>query len=202
MRFSVIIPAHNADDRIGKALRSVKRQRYDKAEYELIVICDACKDLTQGVAEAYGARTKAVDYHRDGLARNDGIEMAQGEYLLFLDDDDWWMHDMTLTAVDQMLKATNEPDVMIFGSIWKDVGYVSSRMENGYIWPNVWSKLWRRDFIGDTRFSDEWSVSDLGFTQAMINKRPRLVTWDMPMYYYNYMREGSITERSKRNDGI
>ena len=86
-------------------------------------------------------------------------------------------------------------DVMAFAFIWKGVGVTYPLRDGTQLWPNVWSKLWRRKFIGDTRFSDEWSVSDLGFTQAMINKRPRLVTWDMPMYYYNYMREGSITER-------
>ena len=200
MRFSVIIPAHNADDRIGKALRSVKKQRYDKTDFEIIVICDACEDLTQGVAEAYGARTRAVNYHRDGLARNEGIEMAQGEYLLFLDDDDWWMHDMTLTAVDQMLKATNEPDVMIFGSIWKDVGYVSARMEGGYIWPNVWSKVWKRSFVGETRFSGKYSVSDLDFTQAVLAKKPRLAESTFPLVYYNYMRPGSMTEIGRRSN--
>lgn len=198
MRFSVIIPAHNAEDRIGKAIRSIKKQRYDKAEYEIIVVCDACEDLTQGVADACGARTKAVDYHRDGLTRNEGIEMAQGDYMLFLDDDDWWMHDMTLFVVDRMLREAEEPDVIAFAFICRDGGYIDPVMPNGALWPNVWSKVWKRSFVGDCRFSDEWSVSDLSFTRAVLEKKPRLSISPFPLVYYNYMRPGSITERAAK----
>ena len=87
MKFSIIIPAYNAADRIHKALESVKSQAF--TDYELIVVCDRCTDNTQQIAESYGARTLAVNYGRDGLTRNAGINMAQGEWLLFMDDDDW-----------------------------------------------------------------------------------------------------------------
>ena len=164
MRFSIIIPAHNAADRIAKPLRIIKNQLFEKSEYETIVICDSCKDLTEGVAMAYGARWKQVEYHRDGLTRNEGIDMAQGEYLLFLDDDDWWLSDMTLAIVDQMLKEAGEPDILACAFIWRHYGYAEARMQNGYFWPNVWSKVWKRSFVGDTRFSDVEMESDLGFT--------------------------------------
>ena len=195
MRFSIIIPAYNAEDRITKTLQSIKRQIYDRDRFEIIVVCDSCKDLTQGVAEAFGARTKAVEYHRDGLTRNEGIDMARGKYLLFLDDDDWWMHDMTLEVVDQALRASGEPDILACGFIWKHRGYFMAERSPGLLWPNVWSKVWKRSFVGDTRFSDEWSVSDLSFTQAMLAKNPRIVTCPFPLVYYNWMRPGSITEQ-------
>ena len=198
-RFSIIIPAHNDEFRIQKALDSVRQQSFK--DYELIVVCDACTDATAVVARMYTNNVIEVDFHRDGLSRNVGLDIAVGDWILFMDSDDWWLHEFVLEELAGQI-AAQEFDVMAFGFIWRNVG-VAYPLHNGtQLWPNVWSKLWRRDFIGDTRFSDEWSVSDLGFTQAMINKRPRLVTWDMPMYYYNYMREGSITERSKRNDGI
>ena len=198
-RFSIIIPAHNDEFRIQKALDSIRQQSFK--DYELIVVCDACTDATAVVARMYTNNVIEVDFHRDGLSRNVGLDIAVGDWILFMDSDDWWLHEFVLEELAGQI-AAQEFDVMAFGFIWRNVG-VAYPLHNGtQLWPNVWSKLWRRDFIGDTRFSDEWSVSDLGFTQAMINKRPRLVTWDMPMYYYNYMREGSITERSKRNDGI
>ena len=55
MRFSVIIPAHNAAGHIRKALDSVRSQTF--RDYELIVVCDSCTDDTQEIAEEYGART-------------------------------------------------------------------------------------------------------------------------------------------------
>ena len=191
-RFSIIIPAHNDEFRIQKALDSVRQQSFK--DYELIVVCDACTDATAVVAKMYTNNLIEVDFHRDGLSRNAGLDIAVGDWILFMDSDDCWLHEFVLEELAGQI-AAQEFDVMAFGFIWRNVG-VAYPLHNGtQLWPNVWSKLWRRKFIGDTRFSDEWSVSDLGFTQAVINKRPRLVTWDMPMYYYNYMREGSITER-------
>lgn len=201
MRFSIIIPAHNADERIGKILRIIKRQVYDRAEYEVIVICDSCEDLTDGVAETYGAKVKSVEYHRDGLTRNEGIEMAQGEYILFLDDDDWWLSDMTLQIVDDLLRMCKDPDILACGFIWRFRGYALARMyPGGPFWANVWSKVWKRSFIGDTRFTDVEMESDLHFTRAMLEKEPRIEETPFPLVYYNYMRVGSQTELAGREE--
>ena len=68
MRFSVIIPAHNSEKFISKALDSIKNQSC--RDFELIVVCDRCTDNTKAIAESYGAKTLEVDYGRDGLSRN------------------------------------------------------------------------------------------------------------------------------------
>ena len=98
MRFSVIIPAHNAAGHIRKALDSVRSQTF--RDYELIVVCDSCTDGTQQIAREYGARTETVEYHADGMTRNRGLELAQGEWILFMDDDDWWLHEYVLEMLD------------------------------------------------------------------------------------------------------
>ena len=59
MKFSLILPAYNAADRIRKALDSVKAQSF--TDYELIVVCDRCTDNTKAIAESYGAKTIDVD---------------------------------------------------------------------------------------------------------------------------------------------
>lgn len=194
MRFSIIIPAHNAADHIFRALDSVKGQTF--TDYELIVVCDSCYDFTEDIAKGCGAITVRTDYHRDGLARNAGLDIARGEYVLFMDDDDWWLHEFVLEEINGELIKSN-CDILCFGFVWKGVGVTSPEMRRGIVYPNVWGKAWRREAIGDTRFSDEWSVSDLGFTQRMLEKTQNVQLWNMPLYYYNYMREGSITERAK-----
>ena len=87
MRFSIIIPAHNEEKNIRKLLDSIKSQTF--TDYEVIVVCDSCEDATESIAKEYGARTLNVDYHTDGLTRNAGIDIAKGEWLLFIDADDW-----------------------------------------------------------------------------------------------------------------
>ena len=59
----------------------------------------------------------------------------------------------------------------------------------------MWNKCWKRTSIGDTRFPKVHSCSDKYFHEAMMEKNLRISVWDMPMYYYNYLREGSISKK-------
>lgn len=192
MKFSVIIPAHNSAAFIEKALESVRSQTY--TDYELIVVCDACDDNTAEVVRRYADEVAITGYGRDGLARNAGLDIATGEYVLFMDDDDWWLHEYVLHQLADRLEATTQTDILCFAFIWKGIGYTANSI--GRIWPNVWSKCWRREFIGDTRFTDVRMESDLYFTREMMAKvtdNEQIDIWPMPLYYYNYMRPGSQT---------
>ena len=185
MLFSIIIPAYNAEHHIYRALDSVVNQTF--GSYELIVVCDSCEDRTEEIARAYGARTATVNYHLDGLTRNKGLDMARGEWVLFMDDDDWWLHEFVLEQLAGKVGKEGE-DILRFSFIWRNRCYAKS---GDYI--AVWNKVWRRKFIGDTRFSDREWWSDIDFNDAMMAKNPKIVDWDMPMYYYNFLRKGSIS---------
>ena len=196
MRFSVIIPAYQAEKHIWKALDSIASQTF--RDFELIVVCDRCTDRTKEIAESYGAKTIEVDYGRDGLSRNAGLDIAQGEYVLFCDDDDYFLHEFAFEMIDKKLKETNDPELLIYSFIWKGCGVTQplNRYNEPYI--AVWCKAWRRDWIADTRFSGVYSVSDLDFHIAMMKKPHRTVLYDTPLYYYNYLREGSISHEMGR----
>ena len=204
MRFSIIIPAHNSEMLLKIALRSIIRQAFPRDAFEIIVVCDACQDNTALTAWEYRAdKIVYTDFGRDGLARNAGLEVAEGEYVLFMDDDDWWLHDYVLQLLDSRIRAKNDPDLIVFGFLWKGIGYAGPvREEKGratLIWPNVWSKCWKRSFIGETRFTDVKMESDLHFVNAMLEKSSgKIDLWDTPMYFYNYMRPGSQTEEASR----
>ena len=195
MKFSIIIPAHNAGETIGKTLESVKSQEFK--DYELIVVCDSCTDNTKEIADSFNAITVEVDYKRDGLTRNKGLEMAQGEWVLFMDADDWWLHEYVLTMLDSVLNG--DMDILCFSFIWKSMGYTN---QNRNIYPAVWNKAWRRTAIGDTRFRDCQYGSDGFFTQDVFGKtaQGRIRVWDTPLYYYNYMAKGSLTERKEAGE--
>ena len=179
MRFSVIIPAFNAEDRIRKVLDSVKMQVF--TDYECIVVCDSCKDKTEEIVKEYGFKAIPVEFGNDGLSRSKGIDEAQGEYILFIDDDDWWIHEYVLTLIDEKLKEYPQIDILRFSFIFKGWKYATPK-EN---WVAVWNKCWRRSFIGDTRFPNIYSVSDLHFHKEMMAKHPKIGDMDMLAYYYN-----------------
>ena len=181
MRFSIIIPAFNSASYIKRALDSIKEQTFE--DYELIVVCDSCIDNTKEIAEQYADKVYEVDFHQDGFTRNVGIDHADGEYLLFMDDDDWWMHENVLEKIDNAL---NDCDVLRFGFYWQMRGYCPP--DNYYA---CWEKAWRREFVGDSRFSDVDKCSDVDFYNSVMWKHPRIKDLDECLYYYNYLREGS-----------
>lgn len=88
---SVLIPAYNAGWCVGKAIDSVLAQEY--RDFELIVVDDGSTDDTAGVLRRYGSTIRVVAQPNGGMsnARNAGIRVAQGEFLAFLDADDWWL---------------------------------------------------------------------------------------------------------------
>lgn len=198
LKFSVIIPAHNSEAFLHKAIFSIKSQMF--TDYELIVVCDACDDGTEAVARAYADKVIVTDYGRDGLARQAGMDAAEGEFVLFMDDDDWWLHEYVLNVLNDYAEQIQNFDILCFGFIWKGVGYTGPiRYINGRqtLWPAVWSKMYRRSWLMHTqvRWTDQRMISDLQFARDLMAHDPELAYLDQPLYYYNYMREGSQTER-------
>lgn len=196
--FSVIVPAHNAEEFIEKGLHSIKMQTF--TDYELIVVCDRCTDRTAEIAAGYADKVLIRDFGLDGLARNAGIEAAEGEWLLFMDHDDWFLHEFVFQQIADAIKArsTDCLDVLLFDFIWKGRRY-HSQLRNGAVIA-VWSKCWRREFVGDTRFSDLPHWSDVGFARAMWDKCPVYAFMNYPVYYYNYLMPGSISWREKQGE--
>lgn len=191
LRFSVIIPAYNAENHFRKTLESIKSQTFKN--YELIVICDSCIDKTEEIAREYTDKVYNVNYRHTGLNRNYGMDLAQGEYVLFTDDDDLWLHEFAFEQIDKKLRETN-PDILYFSFIYHNhkLGYVNP--EKGQHLPAFWNKAWKREFIKDIRCSDgDTYMADVEFQDLALSKNPKVVDWDMPLYFYDYMRQGSMT---------
>lgn len=192
--FSVIVPAHNAESTIRKCLDSIKNQTFKN--YELIVVCDACNDKTADIAKKYTFHVAEVNFHSDGPTRSVGLDMAKGKWVLFMDADDWYLHEFCFEILAKKLNEVDvKTDVLVYSIIWKHIGYTKPRSVKGTLYPHCTNKCWRRNFIGETRFPDKYVANDASFHEAMMEKELRISVWDMPMYYYNYLREGSISKK-------
>lgn len=209
--FSIIVPVYNAEKYMTKGLESIK---YAIEEYvkiggnaQLIIICDSCTDNSLTIAKYYTPYVYEVNYHKDGLTRNKGLDIVesvwfeknQNHWILFMDDDDWWLHEYVLCQMAQQIKySDHNVGCWGFSFIWKGLGYIKPIRTNGTTWPAVWNKIWRKDAISGCRFSDKWSQSDMDFNQEVRKKWKNqeyiFVPWDMPFYYYNFLRKGSITQ--------
>lgn len=117
MKFSVIIPLYNKGPYIEKALRSVFAQTY--TDYEIIVVDDGSKDDSATIAERILTESSVphqlIRQENAGvsMARNNGVARSHGDYLCFLDADDWWGP----AFLEEMSKLIEEfPDAGIYGT--------------------------------------------------------------------------------------
>lgn len=114
MRFSVIVPLYNKVPYIEKALRSVLSQTFK--DYEVIVVNDGSSDNSLSVAEkvlSVVGNARIINQENTGVstARNNGIAAANGEYICFLDADDWWEPPF-LEEMDRLIK--DYPDAGLY----------------------------------------------------------------------------------------
>lgn len=197
--FSVIVPCHNSEMFMRKGLDSIRNQ--DFQDYELLIVCDRCEDNTVDIAGEYirpGTYDTLclVSYGRAGLSRNAALDVARGEWVLFMDDDDWYFPGAFQVLHDELTRQTNI-DVLAYGFEWKDRGPTLQSKNN--IKTAVWNKAWRREFIGQERFPDWFHTDDLGFARKM-HPKARFGFLSMILYYYNFMRPGSVSDRIRSGE--
>lgn len=114
MSISFIIPAYNSDRTLSKCLDSILRQPYD--DYEIIVIDDGSTDKTERIIQDYKDLDKRViGLHQEnagqGAARAKGLEQARGEFVWFVDSDDWLLPNV-LPRLSKLL-SKEKPDVLV-----------------------------------------------------------------------------------------
>ncbi len=116
MKFSIVIPLYNKAPYVAKAIKSVLSQTF--TDYELIIVNDGSKDDSGKIArwaiEGHG-NCRLVEQKNAGVsvARNNGVAISNGEYLCFLDADDWWEP----TFLEEMARLIEEfPDAGIYGT--------------------------------------------------------------------------------------
>ena len=195
-KFSVIIPAYNAEKYIARCLDSVYNQTFK--DFECIVIADSCTDNTAAIAREYGAKVFEVSVRNDGLSRNVGLDNATGEWVLFIDSDDYWLHEYVFELLVGRTEGSNA-DVIAFDMVWRHIGVVGAVSgRNGQLFPHCTNRCWKREFIGYTRFPNVKPDSDAGFTTKLMWKHPKLDIWRMPMYYYDFLRDGSFSGELNR----
>ena len=128
MRFSVIIPLYNKAPYIEKALRSVMDQSF--TDYEVVVVDDGSQDESASIAKAvlacFPVKHQLILQKNAGvsMARNNGVACSQGDYLCFLDADDWWAP----TFLEEMSKLIVEyPEAGIYGTGYTIVNETRNR---------------------------------------------------------------------------
>ena len=190
--FSVIVPAYNAAGFIRKGLDSIRAQSF--TDYELIVVCDKCLDNTAEIAREYTDKVVEIDHDVDGRGHNVGLRMAAGRWVLWMDHDDWWLHEFAFQTIAEVLEEEGaDTDILTFGFVMKGVGIAMNCPPK--IYPAMWNKCWRREFIGD-RELPAWDME----IAMMLHPVARFKYFPIPLYYYNFMAPGSLSEKLMKGE--
>ena len=114
VKVSIIVPVYNAEDALPRCIDSIINQEY--TDFELLLINDGSKDESGNVCDAYARKDPRIRvFHKENTGvsdtRNLGIDEAKGEYIQFLDADDWITPDSTKVLVRAM--ETYHPQLVI-----------------------------------------------------------------------------------------
>lgn len=118
MKFSFIIPVYKVEAYLENCIDSILCQTYQ--DFEVILIDDGSPDKCPQLCDEFALRTskiKVIHKKNGGLAsaRNEGLKIAKGDYVIFLDSDDWWCDNTALERISNKIDDSN-PDVVIFAS--------------------------------------------------------------------------------------
>ena len=163
---SVIIPAYNGDRYIRDAIASVFAQSY--TDYELIIVDDGSTDETAQIIKNYGDRINYISQSNQGVAqaRNTGLAAAQGKYIAFLDQDDFFYPNKLSRQVKLM---EQNPRLGMIGSGWDIVNAQGEAIDIVRPWDESRELnikdiiIWKPVFLGAMLFSHAWLKQTNGF---------------------------------------
>lgn len=209
---SILIPAYNVAAYLPQCLDSVLNQTY--RDLLVVIVDDGSKDDTLAVAQGYADKDGRVEiYHQDnqGVAatRNHLLDKVKGDYVLFVDADDWIEPDMVEYLVN--IAQDHGTDFAMCDRLINDAG--PSRKEpkvfeldqehaivdflyHDYFVGALWNKLFKKNVIEGVRFNKEiWYGEDALFTWGVLQKTEKVVVSDKQLYH-QYMNEKSISHQS------
>lgn len=196
IKFSVIMPAYNAEEFIEDAINSVLNQTY--SNYELIVVDDCSTDNTYNVVKQYSKirLLQTPENSRQGAARNIGLENCSGDYVLFLDADDSFFDNSVFEKLSNLIKNKDFPDIIYGGfqmtgrrnlTILPDEENTSKAFRLGQNkWMNVFSLCIKNSMIQENciRFPENIRYEDVTFAFLSIEKAKTYAYTDFITYLY------------------
>ena len=222
MKLSIVIPVYNTAPWLAHCLDSVLDSDGD---FEIVVVNDGSTDRSGEILQSYRSRfsevVRVIETPNGGLghARNTGIEEAQGEFLLFLDSDDY----LSLNAVKEILQTLDsagpETDIVVFdfahvdgngqelasfqGTVQNEAFSFDACPEQLFAPHNAVNKLWRRQLFTESgiRFPDRRWFEDLATVPKLYLPARQILPVHRAWYRY-YQRSGSImldTSQAVRN---
>lgn len=205
MTLSIIIPVYNVEKFIHKCLQSIVNQNLSDAEYEVIIVNDGTKDNSQTIIDKFtqlhrNFRSFITENNGPSAARNFGVKKAKGDYIFFIDSDDYLIENTLPTLLDTAKKHTS--DLISFGfqlvnedektltTVYNkssgDVQYCEDFINEHTIIANVWRYFFKREIIinNGIEFIKGIYHEDESFTCTYISFCKTIVNLNLVVYNY------------------
>ena len=172
MKFSIIIPVYNSEKYLKECVDSVLKQKYKN--FEIILVDDESKDSSPEICDEYAIqddRIKVIHKQNGGTAdsRNFGLRAANGDYITFMDNDDYWSDEYVLSEYYSLLSESHS-DVLMFNTMeyWEKSKQftlnnnfinrnevcgqekntaLANILKKGLLYRAVWAKVIKKDLI-------------------------------------------------------
>lgn len=215
MKLSIIVPVYNTEKTLRRCVDSILEQK--SVNFELLLIDDGSTDNSGLLVDEMAQKSRRITvFHKPngGLsdARNYGLDRATGDYIAFIDSDDWLMPG-TLAALTDILKKNPDYDILEYPVTERpgtDTEHLFNPGINEYADAADWlakqglrhcwicNKIYKRWVFDGIRFpADRRMFEDIITTGKLIKKRPFMATTDKGMYMYFWNEEGIVANSMK-----
>ena len=215
---SIVVPIYNAENYLRRCVDSILNQEY--TDFELLLVNDGSTDASGDICEEYGdqdPRVIVIQKENTGVSdsRNRALDRARGQYLQFLDSDDW----ITPDATRLFVRAAEEYGCdMVISDFYRVVGerlstkgdieeegvltreeFAAHMMENpaDFYYGVLWNKLYRRDIVEEHNLRMDTDINwceDFMFNLEYIRYAKVFYALHAPIYYY-VKRKGSLASQ-------
>lgn len=207
---SIIVPVYNVEKYLEKCVNSIINQTYNNIE--IILVDDGSKDNSGQICEQLKGkdnRIKVIHKENGGLsdARNAGLKIAKGEYIGFVDSDDYIAEDMFETLYNLNKKYNSEISIVSYYEIYNGkvisvrntkkleelnkIEAIKELLIDTKIQSYAWNKLFKRELFDNIEFPTNKNFEDMATTLLLFEKANKVVLLEEPKYYY-VRRDNSI----------
>ena len=198
-KFSIVIPNYNKEKYIRRCLNSIFTQSIKKQNYEVIVIDDGSTDSSVDIIREYDVKLLNSNRLGAGGARNKGINIAKGKYIILLDSDDYLYKNDVLEKLDREI--TNQDIIFVkYKQILGQEEKVIEENKENTLEEQIYKsnyfcctlKCFKRELAEGIRYKEKSYHEDISFTMELMCKAKTLLYFDEILYVY-YKEENAST---------
>jgi len=219
MKFSIIVPVYKTEQYLPQCVDSILAQEFK--DFELILVDNESPDACPEICGNYAKQDKRIRviHKKHGKAasgRNVGMKAAQGEYLCFLDSDDFWAHEKVLSKINEKL-SKNPVDILelyyqfyyqLTGKYFTPMSFsfpgfddmsneekIDFIVKNDRLNPSAWGMCISRAYLEkhEGYFDENRIIEDIEWCLRLFKENPKIDVLPEAVYVYRKDREGSIT---------